>query len=122
VSGWPRWLYWVAVGLAIAFVLFFGVWSFPYQATAAPALPVLFWVMLAGRALLIAVAVIALSYLWQTMGAMAIIGLLVGVMWLVVGAFQASAVGWTGEVLGTLSSGVGFLLGGGVASALARKG
>jgi hypothetical protein len=119
---WPRWLYWAAVGVAIAYVILFSVWSFTYQGTAASELPVVYWAMLAGRVLVIALAVIALSYLWQSMGAMAIVGLLVGVMWLAVAWFQSSAAGWNGEVLGTVSSGVGFLLGGGVATLLARRG
>jgi hypothetical protein len=109
------------VGLAIVYVVLFGVWSFPYQETAASAVPVAFWAMLAGRVWLIALAVIGLSYLWQSMGAMAIVGVLVGVMWLGVAVLQASAVGWTGEVLSTVSSGMGFLLGGGVALLLARR-
>ena len=119
---WPRWMYWAAVGAAIVYVILFGMWSFPYQGTAASELPVVYWAMLVGRVLLIAVAVVALSFLWQSMGAMAIVGVLVGVMWLAVAVFQASVAGWNGEVLGTVSSGVGFLLGGVVAVLLARRG
>jgi hypothetical protein len=112
LRNWPVWAPWAIIGAAIIYIFLFGVLTYADQNTPAPGLPVQYWLLVAGRVALIALASFSLTYLWQSPRVMASLCLLLGLMWFALALFQVTAVGWNGESLSTASSGVAFVLGG----------
>jgi hypothetical protein len=112
LRSWLGWVPWAIIAAAIMYVVLFGVLTYADQSTPASDLPVQYWLLVAGRVALIALAAVALTNLWQSPRVMSSLCLLLGLMWLALALFQVTAVGWNGESLSTASSGVAFLLGG----------